>query len=282
MKKSLIIGEHCLDEYIIGSVNRLNPEAPCPILSEPLTKRICAGMASNVAANIAALEGFDPIIISNVTPIIKRRYCDKNSSYILLRVDEHDFSDIEFDEVHLKKIEKLLDEDALSYIIISDYNKGFISEYYINRILRMAEHVQVPTFLDTKKILGQWSREAFCIKLNQKEYNNNIKQISNETVFDNYLIVTNGDKPIQVNCSTDIGCHVPVTKQQVINVCGAGDTMIAGLAYNFNRTSDVFKAVDFGAKCASKACGYFGTHILNKSDIQEINELVKLESSNPV
>lgn len=269
-KRVLVIGEHCLDVYISGSVSRLNPEAPTPILSQPIAKKIVNGMASNVAANLEAL-GEHVRTIQNPTPIVKTRYCDSISGYILLRVDEGDTCEERNDYI-LYKTKELVDSGGVDCVVISDYNKGLVTETTISQI---GEHCnnKVLTFLDTKKILGAWSKHIDIIKINNKEFIENCEK--NKGVlfnyYNKYLIVTNGAKETRIY-DKDSGespvFSVPVEAGSVINVCGAGDSVLSGLVFYYSRTQDIKESVKFSNKCGTIACGYFGTHVFNKKDLE--------------
>jgi D-beta-D-heptose 7-phosphate kinase/D-beta-D-heptose 1-phosphate adenosyltransferase len=272
---ALVIGEHCYDNYIVGSVSRLNPEAPSPILTGPFSKRIMDGMASNVAANIVALV--DKVIrIDHAVPIIKTRFCDKTSGYILLRYDELDSATPITDE-KLNRAISCIKNKEVDYVVISDYNKGFLSEKNISLILDAALENQIPTFLDTKKILGDWSKNAFCVKINKKEYDTNIQNSQEQTLhtfYGKFLVVTHGSEYTKLFKKEVKPSHLfAIEKGNIINVCGAGDSVLAGLSFKYAKSKNILFSIQFGNTCGTIACQYFGTHVFNKKDLEEIAEL---------
>ena len=111
--KVLVIGDECRDVFVTGKVTRLSPEAPIPVLN-PTEVKENPGMAGNVNANLKAM-GYDPILISNMQPIhdrsanyetteiVKTRYVDDQTGYILLRVDENDSVDKTYTKELLNK-----------------------------------------------------------------------------------------------------------------------------------------------------------------------------------
>ena len=176
-------------------------------------------------------------------------------------------------EHNLSYIESLINKNSIDYIVISDYNKGLLSEQFIEKILSLAG--DIPTFLDTKKILGSWSAKASVVKINNKEYNDNIKSLTESihSFYKDYLIVTNGSLSTNIFHKNDRPIHViPVDPCNVINVCGAGDSVLAGLSYSYSRTGDIVSAVKFANRCGTIACGYFGTHVFNSKDIEKLKE----------
>jgi len=83
--KVLLIGDTCIDEYIYGMCERLNPEAPVPILKYSKTERK-SGMAWNVKNNLQSFD-VDVCILTHKENIIKSRYIDKRYNQQILRVD---------------------------------------------------------------------------------------------------------------------------------------------------------------------------------------------------
>jgi bifunctional ADP-heptose synthase (sugar kinase/adenylyltransferase) len=236
--KILVIGESCIDRFVYGTVqDRKCPEAPAFILS-PNKKIENGGMASNTQANVNSL-GVNCDIITNCQEIIKERFVDENSNYLLLRVDhdEHSIERISRSQITLEKINKY---DA---VIISDYNKGFLHENDIEYICKNHKL----TFLDTKKILGSFCLNASYININNFEYTKS-QPFIDESLFHEKLIMTLGSK----------GCKYkdkiyPVEKTEVIDQVGAGDTFIAALAVKFLENNQIHESIEFANLCATKA-----------------------------
>ena len=140
----LVIGEVCTDKFIYCKINRLSPEAPVPILSPTYTTKN-SGMAGNVVANLKALEPTCITMLLGQTEVItKTRYIEEKSNHMFLRVDEgeENITPIKWS----KDFETIIKDSDL--VIVSDYNKGFLSENDIEYICN--SHPLV--FLDTKKI----------------------------------------------------------------------------------------------------------------------------------
>ena len=116
-----------------------------------------------------------------------------------------------------------------SALIISDYNKGLIAEEDIQYICNNHKL----TFLDTKKILGDFCLGASYININNLEYSKS-KPFIDEDAFYEKLVITLGPK----------GCKYkdkiyPVEKTEVIDQVGAGDTFIAALAVKFLENNQI-------------------------------------------
>lgn len=242
----LVIGETCIDRYFLGTCERLSPEAPVPILKvdNEIAKK---GMASNVASNIISL-GQNCRVLTNKTSIVKTRFIDARSKQHILRVDLSDKCDsLKIEDLHQIYLGEY---DAT---IISDYNKGFLSEDVLKNILHL---LPKPIFVDTKK-KNLSCYENCIIKLNESESKlvNNIPENSN-------LIVTLGDRGAKFKDAT-----FSTKKCEVIDVCGAGDTFLASLVVHFCQFKDVSSAIEFANKCARVTVQKIGVHSVSIDEL---------------
>ena len=114
--KVLLIGDSCTDEYVYGICERLNPEAPVPILKKTRVETQ-KGMAWNVRENLMSF-GIEVYILTQEERIVKRRFIDERYNQQLLRVDVEDSN---------KPLDYDLPEDNFDALVISDYDKGFIT-----------------------------------------------------------------------------------------------------------------------------------------------------------
>lgn len=243
--KILVIGESCNDVYVYGKSNRLAPEAPVPIFL-PLEEIEIGGMAMNVFENVKSLD-FDVEIITNQNwkSIIKKRFIDNKTNQMFLRVDTNDnlYEKIDFTKINFSHY---------NAVIISDYDKGFISKDEIFEICDKHDKV----FLDTKKILGDWANKSLYIKINNYEYEMSKNFITDE--LRKKIIVTLGE-----NGSEYDGTIFSVPKVDVKDTCGAGDTFIAALTCRFLETENIKKAIMFANKCATQVIQKRGTSKIN-------------------
>jgi bifunctional ADP-heptose synthase (sugar kinase/adenylyltransferase) len=234
MKKVLIIGDSCIDVFVYGNCKRLSPEAPVPILN-PINTVVNDGMAYNVYRNVKSLGVFCNIVTNDDKPR-KTRYVEKESNQTLLRVDENDVIE------RISQNELLgIDFKEFDAVIISDYNKGFLSEEDIEFI--STQHNWV--FMDSKKKLGNWCSFIDVIKINEKEQISNMDWIPEN--YNKYLIVTLGSRGSMYN-----NVIYPIEEiHPVRDLSGAGDTYLAALVAEFLKSTDMEKAIKFANKCAS-------------------------------
>jgi len=250
--KILVIGDSCIDIYEYGKCKRLNPEAPVPVF-EPVFSRENGGMASNVAANLAAL-GNETTLITNPERVEKKRFVEQKTNYILLRVDKGD-SDIS--RINLADIP---DIGKYAAVVISDYDKGFLTRDDLRKLC--SAHSLV--FMDTKKKLDNWAQNCTFIKINETEHQNSADFIKGNIWLREKLITTLSDK----------GCRYKdkmflVNKVAVKDLAGAGDTFLAGFVTEYLKTKNIEKAIVFANKCASAVVQMNGVSVIGQQDVKK-------------
>lgn len=239
----LLIGDSCLDEYYIGSCERLSPEAPVPVLKIK-SHYTTNGMASNVLANFRAL-GWDPDFVTNDGIIKKTRYIDQKSGQHLLRVDDEP-------SIPTWSGNSPFPLEKYDAIVISDYNKGFLSYTDIERIISKASG---PVFIDTKKTNLQRFKGSI-IKINETEFKSRLSDYKD-------LIVTLGSEGARYHNKT-----YPTRKVDVVDVCGAGDTFFASLVFAYMHTKRLDHAIEFANKAGSISVQHRGNYTPSLYEIQ--------------
>ena len=254
-EKVLVIGDSCSDIFRYGKCERLSPEAPVPIFL-PTRMTGNGGMAINVYENLKAL-GVDCNLVTNDIRPIKTRYIDEVSNQLLLRVDEKEV----IEPIYALDIEKI-EFGVYEAVIISDYNKGYLSEEDIKYICR--NHTRV--FIDTKKKLGDWCLGAFMLKLNSKEADENFEFISNN--YDELsIIITKGKDGALLNMFGETKMFPIESEHAVRDLSGAGDTFIAGLVADFIYNDDICSAIEYANRCAAWVVTQKGVAVVDKSKI---------------
>ena len=240
--KVLLIGDSCTDEYVYGFCERLNPEAPVPILkfNRKETKK---GMAWNVRENIESF-GIEVYMITNQETITKTRYIDEKYNQQILRVDN---------EPDLKPMNYDLPDGHFDALVISDYDKGFLSN---EKVFELVEWFDGPVFIDSKKT--KLPKESCFVKINDLEFS----KLDNPA--DN-LIITRGSKGAEYQ-----GKLYPGEKVDIFDAVGAGDTFLSALVYFYLKCGKIEEAIPYANKAAAIAVSNFGTYILTKEDVNEI------------
>ena len=243
--KVLLIGDSCTDKYNIGSVDRISPEAPVPVLKIIDTYNV-PGMAANVKLNLINLN-IEPDFVTNTDTITKTRYIDERSGQHLLRVDDEQRVTVWDGETP----KPVYEYDA---IVVSDYNKGFLS--YMS-ILSLIKGSECPIFIDTKKTdLNMFNMPDTYVKINEMEFNNSSSRHDN-------LIVTLGSKGAMYN-----GEVYPTKKVEVMDVCGCGDTFLAALVAQYLFTKDIEKSILFANIAAGITVQHRGNYAPTYDEIR--------------
>lgn len=244
-KKVLVIGEFGIDSFVYGKIERLNPEAPTPILTPTETKENW-GMAGNTFRNLQSIDKFDVHFLGNEIPAKKVRYVDEKSNYILMRVDWND---------EVERIKKIDEKFIASFdaVVISDYNKGFLDPEDISAIARASKL----SFMDTKKALDNWALGIDYIKINEKESKNPKHNSSTIGNLSDSLIVTLGSNGAKYK-----GKHYPTKSANVVDVVGAGDTFMSAFATYILSDKTVDQSITFANKCSTEAVKRRGVTLL--------------------
>jgi D-beta-D-heptose 7-phosphate kinase/D-beta-D-heptose 1-phosphate adenosyltransferase len=241
--KILVVGETCKDVFNYGKVERLCPEAPVPVFNLINTTQN-KGMAGNVASNLKSL-GAEVTLLTNLNweEISKTRFIEKKTNHMFLRLD---CNDDKYGKCSLSS----LDYTFWDAIILSDYNKGFLSKEDIKLI--SSNHPL--TFLDTKKPIGKWCEDISFIKINNYEIT---KAEEITEVLNSKLIITLG---------ADGAKHknkiYSVPKVEIKDLSGAGDTFISALCIKYVETKNIDIAIEFANQCATKVVQKAGVSVV--------------------
>lgn len=302
--KVAVIGDMMLDDYLIGTVERISPEAPVPVVSIK-EERFVLGGASNVVNNLATLgaktvcfgvigndfdgerllkelsdKGIetDDVIKDDKRPtIVKRRVIGENQQ--LLRLDWEDNSPIsvELEDKILNRFKERVDE--LNAVILSDYDKGVLTERVVKEVIKICNEKGIIVVVDpkpknTKNYMGATSmtpnrKEAReCLgTTNLKDIVEIGKELKNRLNLKN-LLLTRSEEGISVFEGDEV-FNIPTYAKEVYDVTGAGDTVIS--VYTLACASGV--SLKDSAKIANTAAGIVvgkvGTSTVTKEEIIE-------------
>ncbi|MEA3446220.1 MAG: bifunctional ADP-heptose synthase [Bacteroidota bacterium] len=195
-KKVMIIGDVMIDSYMWGSVDRISPEAPIPIVAITHKENRLGG-AANVGLNLLSL-GAQPILCSVIgndnmgiefldllqksklssagiikseqrITTVKTRVISNNQH--LLRVDEEITSRLpeEAEQELILRINEIIEDEKIDAIIFQDYDKGNITPVIIEEIIYKANSLDIPILVDPKKRNFNHFKNATFFKPNFKE-----------------------------------------------------------------------------------------------------------------
>jgi D-beta-D-heptose 7-phosphate kinase/D-beta-D-heptose 1-phosphate adenosyltransferase len=249
--KILLIGDSCIDIFHYGSCDRISPEAPVPIFNLKYSN-IYEGMCLNVKNNLIKM-GCEVKTIHDKNKTTKERYIDIKSKQHVLRVDKEVKNKTSF------SIPKNFNFEDYDAIVISDYDKGFLTSKNIKNLLSLLSvKSNIPVFADSKK------RELDCfknviIKINDTENKNMIRPPVNCD-----LIVTHGPEGAEWNNN-----KYDTEKAEVCDVSGAGDSFLAGLVVGYLLNNDIGKAIKHANVCGNISVQKSGTYAVSIEDIRE-------------
>lgn len=245
--KILLVGDDGIDTYRYGEITRISPEAPVPVF-EPRWEITLAGMAANVHRNLEAL-GCE-VKFQHSQTCHKQRLIDKKSKQHVLRIDQ----DAQCDELRIGFVSsaELCTYDA---VVVSDYNKGTVS-YQLIQWLR-AEYTG-PIFVDTKKteldqLPGCW------IKINQIE-----RDRAKTLPEPQWLVVTDGAAGARYQDRL-----IPAAAAgNVVDVCGAGDTFLSAMVFEYLQTQNIVRAIEFANRASAVTVQHVGVYAPTLKEIQ--------------
>jgi D-beta-D-heptose 7-phosphate kinase/D-beta-D-heptose 1-phosphate adenosyltransferase len=309
MFKILVIGDIMLDINYICETTRNAPEADIPIYNVLDINYILGGAANvvnilnklNCNIEIISVIGNDEIgkkmqalinqngIKNNLFVDANRKTTQKNriflNSSIVTRYDIEDTHEINCD-VSNKIIDHIKAQTNIDAVIISDYNKGVISQYLCENIINYCNSNNIYTFIDPKPKDYIKYKGCFCLKPNLKEGiyisgKKNITDIINyikETIACKNLIITNGKDGMYVNNIENHIKHndiIPVT-----DVTGAGDVSLCVLIYEYLQNNDIIMAAKVANYIGGKSVQTIGNYMLSQNDIREYYD--SIEYSNKI
>lgn len=285
-----------LDRYLWGTVSRISPEAPVPIVNVKKTSLVLGG-AANVAANIAGL-GAKPYLISvcgndreadvldellektqisnklvrleNRQTTIKTRVVAHNQHVARIDQETTDFISETETEIIFEKLTELFDE--VSIVIISDYAKGLLTNNLVMRLIKYCKEKNIKVLVDPKgkdfskykgaTILTPNLREA-AEAANFTETEPDLIQKAGAKLLEEIdlesILITQGEKGMTLLEKAGKIFHLEALARNVFDVTGAGDTVIASLAVAVGADMSFLDAAKIANIAAGLVVGELGT-----------------------
>lgn len=293
----LILGDIMLDEYLFGSVNRISPEAPVPVV-EVTSDKCLLGGAANVAANIKKL-GDNPLLLGTVgedeasiklSQLLKSRQISNEwlvndnsrqttmktrviaNNQQIVRTDRENTHELnnEIEKIVINKFNSAV--ETARAVIISDYGKGVISLSLLNQVIEVCLEKDIFVAVDPKETHFHNYRKVSLITPNHHEagfaYGKRIKNETDLYEVGNGLIdrlqaksilITRGADGMSLFQNGDSPTHIPTFARQVYDVTGAGDTVIATFVSAVCAGADMVEAAIVANAGAGITVGKVGT-----------------------
>lgn len=293
----LVVGDVMLDRYWWGSVNRISPEAPVPIVQMEKTSLV-AGGAANVAANLAGLgatpylfgikgddtegELMTPVLAEggianhNILSIAGRKTTIKTRivahSQHVVRIDQETSAPITAAEANsvLSQISAMIGK--IDGVIISDYAKGFLTDYLLQSLIDTLRSADKLLIVDPKGRDFSRYKGASVITPNKREAADASSQEidspdvvvrSGESLMKNLeldaLLITEGENGMTLFQSSGETSHFESLARNVYDVTGAGDTVIATFTAAAATGANFVEAAKLANAAAGLVVGKIGT-----------------------
>jgi D-beta-D-heptose 7-phosphate kinase/D-beta-D-heptose 1-phosphate adenosyltransferase len=302
----IVIGDVMLDINYFSVVERNAPEANIPIYNIK-KKEFVLGGAANVARNLnnlnANIELISVIGDDDHGEIIKElleRENIRNKMFIYNDIDEKtdrkttqkhriiynnnivtrfDIEDTFNISSYLEKkiflyITKSNSKKHIDAIIISDYDKGIITENLCQQIIKFSNDNNIYTFVDPKIKNYQKYRGCFCLKPNMLEAQalsgtedkREMFEIIKNKINNQNTIITDGKNGIYVNSSETHICHE--NEIEVVDVTGAGDIVLSVITYLFIKYKDILLACQIANDIAGHSVKVLGNYKIPNGAIE--------------
>ena len=326
MENIIVLGDCMLDKYTYCQARKINSECPNIVFKEDEIVYKLGG-AGNVAKNLSNLNfnvffitdiGSDLIYQNEILQLlqkhniisdylvkskkkttVKNRFICQQSQ--IFRIDKESAQTIseELENVIVNNINNLIQGQQIKYLVISDYDKGFLSQNLCQTIIKMCQINKILVFTDPKMKNPLKYASSFLLKPNRIEF---------KTICDYYHLICNPGKTEILNCicnklnilfllitldkeNTILYNSVErksyqianmFNKNKVVDVTGAGDTVLCSIIYYYHQLDDIFQAAKNADKIAKYSVSISGcldmntyllNQIVNQSKIIERNQL---------
>jgi rfaE bifunctional protein kinase chain/domain len=294
----LVVGDVMLDRYWFGDVSRISPEAPVPVVHVQRTEERPGG-AANVARNIASLGGKATLLSvvgddeagrtlaallakeqvvtmfhkdAQLPTTVKLRVIGRQQQ--LLRIDFETPPSREVLEDKLDDFESLV--DGVDLIILSDYGKGGLT--HVSKMINTAKAHGKPILVDPKGDDFARYRGATLLTPNRGEFRQVVGRWQDESDLArraealraeldlDALLVTRSEEGMSLFSSTG-AMHEPTRAQEVYDVSGAGDTVIATLGLMMAAGVAMPDAVRIANRAAGIVVGKLGTATVSREEL---------------
>jgi D-beta-D-heptose 7-phosphate kinase/D-beta-D-heptose 1-phosphate adenosyltransferase len=302
---ALVVGDVMLDRYLDGSVHRISPEAPVPVVA--LTREWTrSGGAGNVAASLAGLgcrvtilgltgddreaellrhslaqASVDPSeILSHRTlrTITKTRVVSQGQ-HQLIRLDQ------DGDRAAFEEASRLLEARAIEMVsrhdvvVLSDYGKGVLSTALLRHVIESARRRGIPCLVDPKRTDFRAYAGATLLTPNLQEASRSVGQplegdadigkaclrLREELALD-HMLITRGAEGMSLATGSGVE-HFPAEVREVADVTGAGDTVVAVLAARLGVGQSIQESCRAASVGAGIAVSHAGCYVVKQDEL---------------
>lgn len=301
----LVIGDLMIDHYLWGSCDRISPEAPVQVVNVKKESSVLGG-AGNVINNLVTLGSVVDVIsvigndsvanelksllekidvpTSNLVVENNRKTSKKSrliaSQQQVLRYDMESIDDI--NENSHKQIIQTLEKNINKYssIILSDYGKGVLTTNLTKEIIKIANKNSIKVLVDPKGKDYSKYKGSYTLTPNKKE----AMEATNIDIKDESSLIE-ALKSLKTQCNLEVSLITlseqgiaifddeltikPTVAREVYDVTGAGDTVIASIAFALGNNLDIKDSIYFANLAAGVVVGKIGSATTTLDEIYE-------------
>ena len=307
-QRILVIGDLMWDEYILGSCDRISPEAPVPVVLSEEENRTLGGAANvvknlvslNISVGIIGVVGVDTkgkemcstfndmnlslneIISCDDRPTIsKTRIFARNQQ--ILRLDREIVKPISIETedriIHILK-NKIKNFDA---IILSDYDKGLLTPTLITKIIQIAKQNNTYIAVDPQVSHFHFYKDVDVVTPNEKEASGFVKlpfptnnqdiedigKIIYDTLNLKHLLLTRSQKGMALFTKNSNPIYIPTVAKEIYDVTGAGDTVISIFVAAIMAKSSTLEAAILSNIAAGIVVSKLGTATVTEEELKQ-------------
>ncbi len=304
-KRVAVVGDLMVDKYIWGSVSRISPEAPVPVL-EVESESTRLGGAANVANNVKSL-GAEPILFGivgddeagiSLRNILREMGLPDDGiitdtqrpTTVKTRVIAHNQHVVRLDyevrkDIDAKIVERISDilnsmSNKVDAILLEDYNKGMLTKELLDGVIKFARKNDKVVSVDPKQNNFFEYKQVTVFKPNRKEAENAlglpaesdeqavaaVKELLRRLDCENVLL-TRGEKGMILFERDGSYAHIPTKARKVADVSGAGDTVISTLTVALASGATVKEAAAIANHAGGIVCGEVGVVTVDKEKL---------------
>lgn len=309
----LVAGDFMLDRFISGTIERISPEAPIPVLRGNGDEFMLGG-AGNVVANIVALGAKAlPVTVIGADQAAKylramlaergipspglfesgKRITSCKTRFVaqrqqVLRYDEEVIGPLSVDERQALVAAFRLALAEADIVILSDYGKGVLADGVAGELIDLTRAAGKRVLVDPKGVDYGCYRGATAVTPNRKELSEATggRRVSNDSEIEaagreliarcgfEFVLATRSEEGMSV-IETTRTLHLPTKAREVFDVSGAGDTVVAAYALSLAAGAENVLAAEIANAAAGVVVGKVGTAQASPAEVLEILEASK-------